>query len=66
MVLTIDNCSVILKLLIIIISRERRKRKMVANNKKIENKKYAEKLAKAIKESGKKSVVNKTFATSTC
>jgi hypothetical protein len=36
----------------------------VSNQKKTSD--YAKKLAKAIKESEKKAVVNKTFATSTC
>lgn len=35
-------------------------------SKKVDNKEYAKKLAEAIKKSEKKSVVNKTFATSTC
>lgn len=33
---------------------------------KCDSKKYAQKLAEAIKKSEKKAVVNKTFSTSTC
>ena len=35
-------------------------------DKKIDNKEYAKKLAEAIKKSEKKTVVNKSFSTSTC
>lgn len=35
-------------------------------SKVVDNKEYAKKLADAIKKSDKKTIVNKTFATSTC